>query len=48
MNATPKSATKTFISKIVDKNYKEANAELHKLVEIKLAERIRASVTEKK
>lgn len=41
------SATKTFLSNLVDKNYKSANTDLHKLVELKLTERIRSTVAQK-
>jgi hypothetical protein len=41
------STAKTFISNLVDKNYKSANTDLQKLVELKLTERIRSTVAQK-
>jgi hypothetical protein len=39
---------KSFISNIVDKNYKDANESLHKMVEDKLKERIKHTAFTKK
>jgi hypothetical protein len=39
---------KTFLKNLVDKNYKEANAELHNLVEIKLKDRVKQAAAQKK
>lgn len=43
-----KQTINTFIKNIVDKNYKEANNELHKVVETKLKERVNTLVSVKK
>lgn len=39
---------KTFLRNLVDKNYKEANAELHNLIEIKLKDRVKQATAQKK
>jgi hypothetical protein len=39
--------TKEFISNIVEKNYKQANVSLHKMVETKIKERIKQSLEQK-
>ena len=39
---------KHFISNIVDKNYSNANSALQKMIEIKLSERIKSTLAEKK
>jgi hypothetical protein len=40
--------TKQFISSMVDKNYSEANKHLQKMIEAKLADRIKAALADKK
>tara|TARA_R110000868_G_scaffold40267_1_gene139148 strand:- start:1812 stop:1961 length:150 start_codon:yes stop_codon:yes gene_type:complete len=41
-------AIKSFISNIADKNYSNAGADLHKMVENKLKERIKQALAQKK
>ena len=42
-----KQEIKQFIAKIVDRNYKEANASLQKMVETKIKQRIANAVSQK-
>lgn len=46
MNATKE--TKTFIANLVDKNYSQANANLQKMVEYKIKERVQRVLAPKK
>ena len=43
-----KTACKQFVTDIVDKNYSNANSALQKMIEIKLSERIKSTLAEKK
>lgn len=43
-----KKPTIQFISNVLEKNYKEANVSLQKMIENKLKERIKRSLEEKK
>lgn len=39
---------KSFIASVVDKNYSDANSNLHKTIENKIKEQIRQSIDQKK
>ena len=43
-----KTACKQFVTDMVDKNYSNANSALQKMIEIKLSERIKTTLAEKK
>lgn len=42
-----KCETKRFIADIVNKNYSQANASLQKIIEVKLADRIKTALKQK-